>query len=213
MERIKFTTSFPRDFHSDIVAAMEEHENLCNWIHLPVQSGNDRILRLMRRGYTAASYLKCVDAIKNSSRKLALTSDVIIGFPGETDAEFEDTMKLIERVEYDGLYIFNYSERPGTPSAALVDDVTKEVKTQRFLALEKLQREKQRTIYDDYLGREVEVLVEGESTKTPEDLTGHSTCQKVVNFSGSKDLLGQIVKVRITKAKSNSMYGELASGV
>jgi len=213
MERIKFTTSFPRDFHSDIVAAMEEHENLCNWIHLPVQSGNDRILRRMRRGYTAASYLKCVDAIKNSSRKLALTSDVIIGFPGETDAEFEDTMKLIERAEYDGLYIFNYSERPGTPSAALADDVTKEVKTQRFLALEKLQRETQRAIYDGYLGREVEVLVEGESTKTPEDLTGHSTCQKVVNFSGSKDLLGQIMKVRITKAKSNSMYGELASGV
>ena len=213
MERIKFTTSFPRDFHSDIVTAIEEHENLCDWVHLPAQSGNDRILRLMRRGYTAASYLKCVDAIRNAGRRLALTSDVIVGFPGETQSEFEDTLKLIERAEYDGLYIFNYSERPGTPSAALKDDVSKEEKTERFLVLEQLQRKLQKKIYEDYVGREVNVLVERASTKSSKDMTGHSTCQKVVNFRGGAHLAGQIARVTITKAKSNSLYGELATAV
>ena len=211
MERIKFATSFPRDFHSDIVAAIEEHDNLCNWVHLPVQSGNDRILRLMRRGYTAASYLKCVDVIKNAGRRLALTSDVIVGFPGETESEFEDTMRLVERCNYDGLYIFNYSERPGTPSASLLDDVSKEEKSARFLAIEKLQRRMQRVTYEDYVGREVDVLVEGESTKSPEDMYGHSTCQKVVNFGGGRKLAGEIARVTITKAKTNSLYGELTS--
>lgn len=211
MERIKFTTSFPRDFHSDIVAAIDEHDNLCNWVHLPVQSGNDRILRLMRRGYTAKSYLKCVDVIKNARRRLALTSDVIVGFPGETESEFEETMKLVELSEYDGLYIFNYSERPGTPSASLLDDVSKEEKTRRFLAIEQLQRKRQRVIYEDYIGREVDVLVEGQSSKSSEDMNGHSTCQKVVNFAGGRHLAGKIARVTITKVKTNSLYGEMVN--
>jgi tRNA-2-methylthio-N6-dimethylallyladenosine synthase len=211
MNRIKFTTSFPRDFHSDIVAALDEYDNLCNWVHLPVQSGNDRVLKLMRRGYSAATYLKCVDAIKNSRRQIAITSDVIVGFPGETVSEFEDTMRLVERCEYDGLYMFNYSERPGTPSALLLDDVSKDEKKRRFLELEIAQRKIQRTLYENYIGREVEVLVERESTKSPEDMTGHSTCQKVVNFRGGQHLSGQIARVRITKAKTNSLYGELVS--
>ena len=208
MERIKFTTSFPRDFHSDIVSAIDENENLCDWVHLPVQSGNNHVLRLMRRGYTAESYLKCVDAIKSANRKLALTSDVIVGFPGETESEFEDTMSLVERCDFDGLYMFKYSERPGTPSAALLDDVSKEEKTRRYLDLEQLQRRKQKMIYDDYLGREVAVLVVGESTKSASDMNGHSTCQKVVNFAGDRHLLGQTVRVTITEAKQNSLYGE-----
>ena len=208
MERIKFTTSFPRDFHSDIVSAIDENENLCDWVHLPVQSGNNHVLRLMRRGYTAESYLKCVDAIKSANRKLALTSDVIVGFPGETESEFEDTMSLVERCDFDGLYMFKYSERPGTPSAALLDDVSKEEKTRRYLDLEQLQRRKQKMIYVAYLGREVDVLVVGESTKSASDMNGHSTCQKVVNFAGDRHLLGQTVRVTITEAKQNSLYGE-----
>jgi tRNA-2-methylthio-N6-dimethylallyladenosine synthase len=208
MERIKFATSFPRDFHKDIVAAIDENENLCNWIHLPVQSGNNRILRLMRRGYTAESYLKCVDAIRNARRRLALTSDVIVGFPGETESEFEDTLRLVENCRYDGLYMFKYSERPGTPSASLVDDVSNDDKKNRYLALEKVQRSTQRQTYDDYVGRDVEVLVVGESTKSAADINGHSTCQKVVNFAGDRQLTGKIVRVRITEAKTNSLYGE-----
>lgn len=212
MERIKFTTSFPRDFHRDIVAALDEHENLCNWVHLPVQSGNNRILRLMRRGYTAETYLRCVDAVQNANRQLALTSDVIVGFPGETESEFEDTLRLVERCRYDALFIFNYSERPGTPSAALRDDVSRQDKSNRFLRLELLQREIQRSIYAGYVGREVEVLVVGESAKSSADMTGHTTCQKVVNFGGDKSLVGKISRVRITEAKTNTLYGELACG-
>ena len=176
MERIKFTTSFPRDFHTDIVAALDEHENLCDWVHLPVQSGNDRVLRAMRRGYRVGDYLRRVGAIKNARRRLSLTSDIIVGFPGETSSEFEDTMSLVAQCQYDGLYIFKYSERPGTPAAGLADDVSEEEKRARFLALERLQREIQNRIYAGYVGREVSVLVEGESAKSAEDLTGHSTC-------------------------------------
>lgn len=211
IDRIKFTTSFPRDFHEDIVTALDEHQNLCDWVHLPVQSGSDRILRLMRRGHTAEDYLKRIDAIKRAGRRLSITSDVIVGFPGETAADFECTMRLAERCQYDGLYIFKYSERSGTPSASLPDDVSKEEKTERFLKLEQLQRRVQSVIYADYVGREVSVLVEGESAKSASDLTGHSTCHKVINFQGDKRLIGSQVSVRVREAKMNSLYGELTA--
>src|SRR5207253_5250641 len=139
MERIKFTTSFPRDFHPDIVAAIDEHDNLCEWIHLPVQSGSDRVLRMMRRGHTASDYLKRIAAIKNARRRIAITSDIIVGFPGESEADFRDTIRLIEQVGYDGLYIFKYSERPGTPAARLEDNVSKNEKGRRFMELEETQ--------------------------------------------------------------------------
>ena len=210
VNRIKFTTNFPRDFHEDIVTALDEHENLCNWVHLPVQSGSDRILRAMRRGHTAENYLRRIDNIKRASRRLSITSDVIVGFPGETETDFECTMRLVEHCQYDGLYIFKYSERSGTPSASLPDNVSKEEKTERFLKLEQLQRGVQSKIYADYVGRDVSVLVEGESAKSASDLTGHSTCHKVINFQGDKRLIGRQVMVRVTKAKTNSLYGELA---
>lgn len=211
MPRIKFTTSFPRDFHPDIVSAIEEHENLCDWVHLPVQSGSDRVLRAMRRGHTSADYLSRVAAIKSSRRRLSLTSDVIVGYPDETEAEFEDTLKLIEHCQYDSLYIFKYSERKGTPAANLFDSVTEEVKTERFIRLQELQKSIQRKVYGDYVGRVVSVLVEGESSRSAEDLTGHTTCNKVVNFKGDARLLGEIVSVRVTEAKANSLYGEVVS--
>lgn len=211
MERIKFTTSFPRDFHPDIVAAIDEHENLCDWIHLPVQSGSDRVLRAMRRGHTASDYLKRIEAIRKARRGMSITSDVIVGFPGETNADFEETVRLVEQVGYDGLYLFKYSERPGTPAAGLEDDVSREEKSTRFTELEKAQRRRQKQIYESYLGRELKVLVERQSSKSPCDMTGHSTCHKVVNFPGSDSMLGNIVHVRITQAKQNSLYGEVIS--
>lgn len=207
MPRIKFTTSFPRDFHPDIVAAIEEHENLCDWIHLPVQSGSDRILKAMRRGHDAANYLGRVAVVKNSGRKLALTSDVIVGFPGETEADFEATLRLIAECQYDGLYIFKYSKRPGTPAANLTDEVPGAVKTERFLTLQQAQREIQHKIYAGYVGRSVGVLVEGESARSDDDMTGHSTCHKVVNFKGDSSLCGEIAEVLVTEAKPNSLYG------
>ena len=211
MERIKFTTSFPRDFHADIVTAIEEYPNLCDWVHLPVQSGSDRVLKAMRRGYDSSNYLRRVEAIKNSRRKLALTSDVIVGFPGETEKDFEATLKLVEECKFDGLYIFKYSKRPGTPAAKLSDDVPRAEKTRRFLELEQVQRAMQEKVYASYVGRKVSVLIEGESSRSAKDMTGHSTCHKVVNFAGDANLCGQISDVIITEAKPNSLYGERAS--
>ncbi len=207
MERIKFTTSFPRDFHPDIVSAIEEYPNLCDWVHLPVQSGSDRVLKAMRRGYDSSSYLRRVESVKNSRRKLSLTSDIIVGFPGETENDFAATMKLVEKCQYDGLYIFKYSKRPGTPAAKLPDDVPPAEKTRRFLAIEQVQQKVQAEVYARYVGRTVSVLVEGESARSMDDMTGHSTCHKVVNFAGDASLCGRIVEVIVTKAKPNSLYG------
>lgn len=209
MERIKFTTSFPRDFHPDIVSAIEECPNLCDWVHLPVQSGSNRILKAMRRGHTAADYLQRIERIKNCRRRLSLTSDIIVGFPGETDADFEATMRLVETCQYDALYIFKYSKRSGTPAAQLEDLVPETEKTRRFMALEELQTSIQTGICEGYIGRNVSVLVEKQSARSEEDMTGHSTCHKVVNFKAQQARAGEIVNVLITQAKPNSLYGVL----
>src|SRR5262245_4492307 len=207
MPRIKFTTSFPRDFHPDIVSALEENSNLCDWIHLPVQSGSDRILKLMRRGHTRSDYFTRIERIKNSMRRLALTSDVIVGFPGETDDDFQQTLSLVEQCSYDSLYIFKYSRRKGTPAANFTDSVSEEQKTARFLELERVQKKAQEKVFGSYVGRTLNVLVERQSSRSQSDLAGHSTCHKVVNFPGHKGLEGAILDVLITEAKTNSLYG------
>ena len=207
--RIKFTTSFPRDFHPDIVKAIDEHENLCNWVHLPVQAGNDRILRAMRRGHKVKDYLTKIAAIKSARRKISLTSDIIVGFPGETPDEFEDTLKLVRDCEFHGLYIFKFSQRRGTPAAKMPETVSEAEKTRRFLALESLQMSLQKDIYQSYVGEEVEVLVEGFSARSRDDLTGHTTCNKVINFRAGESLIGKIVKVKVREAKTHSLYGEI----
>lgn len=209
MERIKFTTSFPRDFHPDIVKAIDEHHNLCNWVHLPVQSGSDNILKAMRRGHNIENYKKRIDAIKDSPRNIALTTDIIIGFPGESLEDFEETKKLVEYCQYDSSYIFRYSVRKGTPSAELEDDVPFTEKTRRFLELEQIQKAITRNKLSAYLNQTVEVLVERQNTKNDAEFTGHTTCHKVVNFKGNSDLLGKIINVRITETKNNTLYGEL----
>ena len=213
IERIKFNTSFPRDFHPDIVDALNEHENLCNWVHLPVQSGSNKVLKAMRRGHTIESYLEKIDKIKSSPKKLALTTDIIIGFPNETDTDFQDTLKMADYCQFDSAYIFKYSPRPGTPAFAMTDTVSELIKTVRFLELEKLIKFNQRSIFESYLNEIVEVLTEKVSNKNKAELSGHTTCQKVVNFKGSEELLGKIVKVKITETKTNTLYGEISSEV
>jgi len=210
MPRIKFTTSFPRDFHPDIVSAIEENPNLCDWIHLPVQSGSDRVLKLMRRGHKRSDYVERIERIKNSSRRLALTSDIIVGFPGETDDDFRQTLELVEQCEYDSLYIFKYSKRAGTPAANFDENISEKEKTDRFLELEKVQRRVQEKIYSSYVGRTLSVLAEKQSSRSESDLSGHSTCHKVVNFASDRSLEGEIVDVLVTGAKTNSLYGALA---
>ncbi|HEX8266730.1 MAG TPA: tRNA (N6-isopentenyl adenosine(37)-C2)-methylthiotransferase MiaB [Pyrinomonadaceae bacterium] len=210
MERIKFTTSFPRDFHPDIVAAINECENLCDWVHLPVQSGSDRILQAMRRGHTSADYLKKVEAIQNSSRQISLTTDIIVGFPGETDVDFRETIELYEKCRFDSAYLFKYSPRPGTPSAHLDDSVSAQIKRERFLILESVQKRIQEEKSREYIGKTVRVLAESFSAKSQNDLSGHTTCHKVVNFEADKTKLGQIIEVFITDAKVNSLRGHIA---
>jgi tRNA-2-methylthio-N6-dimethylallyladenosine synthase len=211
LPRIKFTTSFPRDFHPDIVSVIEENPNLCDWIHLPVQSGSDRILKLMRRGHKRSDYLERIQRIKSSSRPLALTSDIIVGFPGETDEDFRQTVDLVRECEYDSIYIFKYSKRAGTPAAEFHDNVPEKEKTARFLELEKVHKSTQEKIYDSYVGRTLSVLAERQSSRSEDDLSGHSTCHKVVNFSGDRSLEGEIVDVLVTAAKTNSLYGTLVN--
>lgn len=213
IERIKFTTSFPRDFHPDIVAAIDEHENLCEWIHLPVQSGSDRILRAMRRGHTVSEYLRRIASIKKARRRMAVTSDIIVGFPGETATDFRETLKLVSEVGYDMLFIFKYSERSSTPAAKLADDVSRSEKKARFLELEEMQQQVQQEIYQSFLGRDLKVLVERASSKTDQDMSGHSTCHKVVNFPRGAAAPGDVVDVRITAAKFNSLYGQIRSAI
>lgn len=209
IERVKFNTSFPRDFHSDIVDAIDENENLCNWVHLPVQSGSDRVLKAMRRLHTTESYLRKIDRIKASPRNISVTTDIIVGFPGETDADFCDTMKLAEYCEFDSAYIFKYSPRPGTPAFELPDNVTDEEKTTRFLALEGLQKQIQTRTSRRYLDKTLDVLAEKFSTKSTADLSGHSTCHRVVNFRGPGDMLGRTIPVKIREVKANSLFGEV----
>jgi len=208
--RIKYTTSYPRDFDEEIVRVMDERENLCEWIHLPAQAGSDRVLRAMRRGYTRREYIEKIEAIKGARREISITGDMIVGFPGETDDDFNETMSLVAEVEYDGLYIFKYSPRPRTPAAAYADSIPEEAKTERFLRLQELQDRIQRRRYERYLGRTVEVLVEGMSSRSPSDYTGHTRCNKVVNFPIAAEALGKLVNVNINGVKSHSLYGEMA---
>lgn len=208
IERIKFNTSFPRDFHPDIVDAIDEHENLCNWVHLPVQSGSDRVLKLMRRLHSVDKYKQKIDKIRNSHRHISLTTDIIVGFPGETDSDFRKTLELVEYCEFDSAYIFKYSPRPGTPAYEIVDNVSDAEKTNRFRELEAVQKSIQHNRLRQYLKKTLKVLAEKHSAKSENHISGHSTCHRVVNFCGSDDMLGKIVDVRITDAKVNSLFGE-----
>lgn len=209
IERIKFNTSFPRDFHPDIVDAINENPNLCNWVHLPVQSGSNSVLRTMRRGHTIENYLKRIDLIRASPRKISLTTDIIVGFPTESEADFQDTMKLAEYCKFDAAYIFKYSPRPGTPAFEMTDDVPADEKTRRFLELEKRQRVIQTEALLPYEGRVLEVLAEKVSPRSADELTGHTTCHRVVNFKGDRSLLGKLLKIRITAAQSFTLAGEV----
>ena len=209
IERIKFTTSFPRDFHEDIVEAIETHENLCNWVHLPVQSGSNRVLKLMKRGHTIDRYIKQIDRMRASSRDIAITTDIIVGFPGETEADFRDTVELVKYCGFDSAYIFKYSPRPGTPAFEMDDTVSAAEKTLRFLELENTHKASQHKRLERYNEKVLKVLAEGMSTRTENGISGHSTCHKVVNFVGDKAVLGSIVNVKITKVKANSMFGEV----
>ncbi|MDI1243397.1 MAG: TRAM domain-containing protein, partial [bacterium] len=170
--------------------------------------GSDRVLKAMKRLHTIDRYKAKIDKIRSSPRDIALTTDIIVGFPGETREDFKETVSLFEYCKYDMAYIFKYSPRFGTPSFKMKDDVTPDEKSERFDQLEKVQKRLQSESLSRYNGRTVSVLAEKVSAKSDADLSGHTTCHRVVNFKGERDILGKIVNVRITEAKANSLYGE-----
>ncbi len=213
--RIKYATSYPRDFDPELVKIMDSYDNLCEWIHLPAQSGSDRILKMMRRGYSVSEYMQKINAIKRAKKDYSITGDIIVGFPGETEEDFLATMQMVAEVEYDGLFIFEYSARPNTAASALTDSVSPALKTDRLMRLLELQNRIQNLRYNRYLEKEVEVLVEGVSSKSDDEYMGHTRCNKTVNFPKSDSSIGDILKVKIDKIGKNSMRGNIvpAQGV
>ncbi|PTM58898.1 tRNA (N6-isopentenyl adenosine(37)-C2)-methylthiotransferase MiaB [Desmospora activa] len=206
--RVRFTTSHPRDFDDHLIEVLAKRGNLVEHIHLPAQSGNSAILKIMARKYTREHYLELVRKIKKAIPDVVLTTDIIVGFPGETEEQFEETLSLMKEVEYDSAFTFIYSPREGTPAAKMKDDVSMEVKKERLHRLNQLQDEISRKKNEALRGRTVEVLVEGESKKNPEILSGRTRTNKLVNFRGPKHLIGQFVHVRIDEPLTWTLKGE-----
>ncbi|MBI3319270.1 MAG: MiaB/RimO family radical SAM methylthiotransferase, partial [Candidatus Omnitrophica bacterium] len=212
IERLRFTTSHPFDAHERLFEAMRGCRSTCEWLHLPVQSGSNRILRAMRRGYTHEAYVKKIEQLRRYVPEVSLSTDIIIGFPGETDDDFEQTIRLMREVEYDSAYIFKYSPRPGTDAARREDDILREVKeerNQRLLALQDAISLKRLRRFE---GRTVEVLIEGPG-KRPGQLFGRTRGNQGVIVDGAVSLIGETIQVAITKATAHTLFGELhASG-
>jgi tRNA-2-methylthio-N6-dimethylallyladenosine synthase len=207
--RIRFTTSHPVAFSSRLIQAYAEIPQLVNHLHLPVQSGSDRILAAMKRGYTALEFKAKIRKLRKIRPDISLSSDFIIGFPGETEEDFADTMNLIHEVGFDNSFSFIYSPRPGTPAASLPDDVSMETKKMRLNVLQERIAINARKISEEMVGTTQQILVTGLAAKYPGQITGRTENNRVVNFPGGERLIGQMVPVLITEAVTNSLRGEL----
>ena len=207
--RIRFTTSHPLEFSDSLVAAYRDVPKLANYLHLPVQAGSDRILAAMKRGYTVLEYKQKIRRLRAVRPDIAISTDVIVGFPGETAADFEQTLKLVEDVGFDQSYSFIYSRRPGTPAANLADDTPDAVKHQRLARLQAAINANARRYSEAMVGSVQSVLVEGPSRKDRTELTGRTENMRAVNFPGQPRLVGQFVAVAITEARANSLRGRV----
>jgi len=210
IDRIRYTTSHPVEFSDNLIEAYATVPELVSHLHLPVQSGSDRILSMMKRGHSAIEYKHKINKLRKIRPDISMSSDFIIGFPGETDADFEATMKLIDDIGFDSSFSFIYSQRPGTPAAFMPDNVDLEIKKQRLQRLQAKLLEQARRISRQMVGSRQRILVEGYSRKSELELSGRSENNRVVNFAGGDDLIGQFVDVEITQALNNSMKGHLA---
>lgn len=210
IQRIRFTTSHPQDLSERLIQAFSRMEKLCEHIHLPFQSGSDRVLKRMHRGYTKASYLEKIHRLKDVCPAIAITADVIVGFPGEEEEDFEETLDLMKKVRFDDLFSFKYSPRKGTRAAQYEDRVTESVKQKRLSMLQELQREMTFQKNQVLEGRVMEVLVEGKSKQSDRDMTGRTRCNKPVNFRGDLSLVGKLIPVQITKAYPHSLRGQIS---
>ncbi len=212
IDRIRYTTSHPVEFTQDLIDIYAEVPELVSHLHLPVQSGSDRILNLMKRGHTALEYKSKIRALRRIRPDISMSSDFIVGFPGETDEDFAATMKLIEDIGFDNSFSFIYSARPGTPAASMVDELPEEVKKQRLQILQTRIQQQTRQISLDMIGSTQTILVAGYSRKDPGEMQGRTENNRVVNFRcDDAGLIGQFVEVRILQALTNSLRGELAS--
>jgi tRNA-2-methylthio-N6-dimethylallyladenosine synthase len=206
IKRIRFTSPHPVDFTDELLEAMTDCPQICNQIHLPVQSGSTRILKAMRRGYTRESYLRIIKKIQKASRPIAISTDIIVGFPGESEEDFQDTLSLLDEVQYDSAFSFKYSPRPNTAAFSLPDDVSDEEKRRRLDIVQKRQKSIQHNINAEYMGRTVEVLVEHKA-RSRVNLTGRIRNNKIVNFDGPESLIGRIIQVEICSFSPNSLKG------
>jgi tRNA-2-methylthio-N6-dimethylallyladenosine synthase len=211
VRRVRFTTSHPLDFGPEIVQAIESHPAICNQIHLPVQCGSNRVLAAMRRTYTREEYLEKIDCIRSSKRNISVSTDIIVGFCGETEEDFAQTLDLIERVGYSQMFSFKYSVRPKTAAGGRVDSVPEEEKSRRLTLLQERQRQIQLAAHQGLIGREFEVLVEAFHPKLGQS-AGRTTCNRTINFAGRPEWTGSYLKVRVTAAGPNSLVGEREDG-
>lgn len=209
IERIRFMTSHPKDLSDELIYAMRDCRKVCEHLHLPVQAGSSRILGEMNRKYTREHYFDLVDRVREHVPGISITTDIIVGFPGETDEDFGETLDLVERIRFDYAYTFLYSRRTGTPAAQKAEQVSGEVRKRRFDELLKLQNRISREINGRLGGTVTEILVEGPSKNDMNMMTGRTRTNKIVNFKGSAGLTGKLVNVRIDKTGTWSLDGTL----
>jgi tRNA-2-methylthio-N6-dimethylallyladenosine synthase len=208
IRRVRFTTSHPSDFGADIVAAIESHPGVCDHVHLPVQSGSTRLLRAMQRTYTREEYLEKIAMIRRARKPVAITTDIIVGFPGETEEDFAETLSLLDEAQYDGTFSFKYSPRPHTPAQNYKDAIPEEEKSRRLQVLQERQRKIQTARNETLIGNRFEVLVDG-GGRRENQWAGRTSANRTVNFtSPGTGLLGQYVNVRVVHAGPNSLVGE-----
>ncbi len=209
IERVRFMTSHPKDILDELIEVMASEDKICKQLHLPVQCGSSRILEKMNRKYTKEQYLEIVRKVRAKMPQIVLTTDIIVGFPGETDEDFKETIDVLKTVRYDTIFSFIYSKRPGTPAAKMVDCLTDKEKHKNFDELLRVQNEISKEKNDAYMGTIQRVLVEGESKTNPEFMCGRTDGGKVVNFKGSKAQIGEILNIKITKTQTWSLGGEI----
>lgn len=209
IERIRFMTSHPKDLSDKLIQAFADCDKLCNYIHLPVQSGSSNVLKRMNRRYDRERYLELVKKLREAVPDITISTDIIVGFPGETEEEFEETVSLVKEVGYDSAFTFLYSVRKGTPAAEYEDQIPEDIKHERFNRLVEAVNEESYRKNATYEGRKERVLVEGISKKNEETLTGRTEGFKLVDFPGTEDLIGQIVEVEITEGKTFSLKGRV----
>ncbi|MHB8090353.1 MAG: tRNA (N6-isopentenyl adenosine(37)-C2)-methylthiotransferase MiaB [Syntrophales bacterium] len=209
IRRIRFTTSHPKDLSEGLIAAFGNVSALCEHIHLPLQAGSNHILRLMKRGYTVEDYKEKVAALRKAVPGISITSDIIVGFPGEEDDDFEQTLQVMRDVRFDNLFSFQYSKREHTPAVALEGHLAERIKRERLKTLQKLQEGHTLEKNLALIGKSEEILVEGRSRKTGSEMMGRTRTNRIVNFPGNPELLGKAVRVRIVDAYLHSLRGEM----